>query len=68
MVVLEILGIYRNYGVLEWLKGKCRSNERNYDEDKKGDVLQYDAYEGERMMQTGYEAELCRMQTLRQLL
>lgn len=68
MAVLEILGIYRNYGVLEWLKNKCRGNERSYDEDEKGDALQYDRRESERIMQTGYEAEICRMDMLRQLM
>ena len=41
MAVLEILGIYRNYGVLEWLKNKCGGHEKSYDEDDKGDVVQY---------------------------
>lgn len=65
MAVLEILGIYRNYGVLEWLKNKCGGHEKSYDEDDKGDVVQY---EGERIMQTGYEAEIYRMNMLRQLM
>lgn len=68
MAVLEILGIYRNYGVLEWLKSKRRGNERKYGGDEKGDVLQYDTYECERIMQTSYEAEICRMNILRQLM